>query len=589
VKPLDTLDIFTTNFERQGTIYAPAVATYDPLRDLSKDNEPKTPHEEKLFALKTKLAARILRQIYLARKHPLEFYRLCFRDDEGAPVEIMGFHEQWATFLLQNRIGMIESPRDTAKTTFLRALTLWFFGKLPNWRWRLLCCDDNTARKRLAAIRNEIERNAYVQMVFPKLELDNDQRNDKSVITIKRDAIHVDPTLEACGVMSSGTGSRCEGLILDDIVSYRNALAQPSERDAVINKMDGDWMQTWLAKIGRLWDVFTPWHDEDYNCTKAKAGRWPHIRYHHGVPGNPYHSMWPSRYPEENLKAARIDMGALGYARAYLCQPLSRDAILVLPEHLATYSAADLPVDILQSCIAVLYVDPAKGKAQEKGKDPDYHGVSIDLVHIPPDSVTYGYPFRIFRVLCHGMRCSQSQLISYLIELCNIWRIGYLVIEDVGLQVIHEWILERSNQLPQIIPDPVGNLGKGLRLQRITPLLDVPEGMNKLVLFHPDTVPSNPQPYFVSITLQDGSVIQIECFPQLRKQTLNFPTKHDDCLDTLTGGLWWIYQNLIPKSEHRRAEGRVAVETAVISMGESDTRDETIPLVQRIPGIIMEP
>lgn len=527
---------------------------FDPLHVLSKGNEPKTEHDAKLLGLKLRLTARTMRAVYEARKHPIGVWKICFHSDDGGAPIITWFHWEWTRLALENRFVMIEAPRESAKTSWAISMLLWFLGKRPDWRCRLLCEDDSSARKRLNLIRQLIKGNELLQLAFPSLRINDKERNDRTVMTIVRDAAVVDPSLEACGVLSAGTGSRCEFMALDDIEGYRNTLGQPALRDEVKKKMRSDWLPTLITRFGRLLDIFTPWHEESFNAETKEAGRWAYKRYAHGKEGNPYYSIFPQKVTEQDLKDRRIDMGATGYARAYLCVTLAKDAVLVLPEHLRAYKPhVTLTEYIARACTCVISIDPSKGDEISKGKDPDFHGITIGLVHVPGDAkdsggqLAFPYSYRNFICDSYSVRMPASWLLYYAIQLCRDWGAEYLLIEEQGAIMLSSWIADTARFLPEIHPLSVGSIGKGARLQRITPLLDVPEEVEPITLFHPDTVQKKAEPHILYVTLRDGATYEVEANRNLRHQVLNFPTKKDDTLDSFTQFLWWSYNHLAPR------------------------------------------
>lgn len=534
---------------------------FDPLRALTKENQPQTVHDEQLLRIKMKLVARTLRAVQGARKHPIGVWKLVYRaDDGGAPV-IKWFHWEWTRLALENRFCMIESPRESCKTSWVVSMLLWLFGKKPDWRWRLLCEDDSSARKRLNLVRQIIRGNELVQLAFPHLMINDKERNDRTVMTLVRDASVVDPSLEACGVLSTGTGSRCDGMILDDIHGYRNTLGQPALRDEVKSKMSSDWLPTLITKHGRLMDIFTPWHEEDFNSEAKDKGRWAYRRYQHGKRGNPYYSLFPEKLTEQDLKDRRIDLGATGYARAYLCRTLTKDTVMVLPEHLRPYLPyRELTPAILNECEVVISIDPSKGTEESRGKDPDFHGVTILLAHAPHGSdqqegLSYPYTYRTFIAESLSVRMPASWLIYYMVQLCRDWQASHLLIEEQGAITYSSWITDVAKHLPPVYSIPVGNVSKGQRLRRITPLLDLPDEIPPVTLFHPDTIQKRPEPHTLLVTLRDGGTYEVEAFRNLRHQILNFPTKKDDTLDSFTQASYWSYENLAPRELDTRPGG----------------------------------
>jgi hypothetical protein len=123
-----------------------------------------------------------------------------------------------------------------------------------------------------------------------------------------------------------------------------------------------------------------------------------------------------------------------------------------------------------------------------------------------------------------------------------MWGAAACLYESNGMQVLHPWVIEyqrdHSEFRTPILPIKLGNVPKGQRLMSIVPMVNQPEGYPPVVLFHPRTIDTNPQPDHIVIA--DGT--QHEILRDLREQLLSFGAyAHDDISDSLVQGLSWIH------------------------------------------------
>ena len=476
-------------------------------------------------------------------------------------------------------------------STFIVFL-LWALGKNTNLRTKILADNDLNASKRLGVIRDYIKKIELVRLVFPNLAIDEDKPNNQSLLHLKRTQISAEPSVEARGVLSSGTGSSTDLFFLDDIVSYRNCLGQPALREEVKQKLLNDWFPTMRGPRSRLWAVFTPWHVDDANSylKTTTAGEWQYRCRAHGTDEQPTRSLFPRKYPDSYLAEQLRVNGALNYERAYRCRALSSDTKLILPEHLAAYDSSILTQTILAGATAIIAVDPAKGTA--KSKDPDSTAVAVLLfyqsqIQVAPATLLDGNtsqdappsiaPFNVFIPEVFEFKAGTRLQAAIIRGLARLWGAQHIVVEAQGLSSLHEWILEvppeeqPANALIWPIP---ATQAKELRVAAVTPLLDRPPGHPPIVYFHPRlTKADDPS----TIYLQEALPRLLPLLPQLADsppiemrrtfyhQAVNFPvTAHDDTLDAVVHGLTWGTQNLV--NYYQGAASRSAFEAISLSL-----------------------
>lgn len=502
-----------------------------------------------------KMGASLIKMIEDARKSPLGLYRLCFTDDRGDAVVIKWFHKEWIDLIMHNRCVMIEAPRGSSKTTTICVVVLWLLGHNPDLRIRILCGNDEEAAKRLSEVKQHIVENPLYKMVFPHIRLKKEDKEDS--VKLKNDTLNLnlerryrrgkESTIEARGVLSSGTGTRSDLIICDDICTYRNTLQEPALRPKVLAKVRGDWLKTLNPRDGRVICIFTPWHEEDTNgvLKRETKGRWAYKRYAHGKPGDPYHSIFPELFSRDKLREDYLDGGALEYARAYLCKALAEDVQLIRAEWLRTYNKLDMAAEAVNRSLCILSIDPTGGKPSEAGsrKDLDFMGVAVELVDQQPFNPDRPQAeHRIYIPEAYQIRLTQAEAVEHIVELHSKWLPDYIVVEAQSAEDLAGWIMTRAPYLGGLIqPMPVGNLSKRERTRSVTPWLQDPR---QVVLFNKFVVESSPRPF--TVQLNKPVRTEVEATRTLRHQALNFPTRHDDVLDAVVQGLRFIRYYVLP-------------------------------------------
>ncbi|HDD70710.1 MAG TPA: hypothetical protein ENF94_00965, partial [Candidatus Woesearchaeota archaeon] len=108
------------------------------------------------------------------------------------------------------KIGaLIQIPRDHGKSALALARVLWELGKNPNLLIKIVCASEEQAKKRIAFLRQHIEQNKNLKELFPHLRPHPNLSWSTTQLFVDRSLISVDPSVEACGVLGTHTGSHC--------------------------------------------------------------------------------------------------------------------------------------------------------------------------------------------------------------------------------------------------------------------------------------------------------------------------------------------------------------------------------------------
>jgi len=519
--------------------------------------------DEERLVLQARAAADLTRRVRLARRSPLALYDLLFTDEKGRDIIITWFHKEWEQLILSNRMVQIESPRGSCKTSFMLAACLWLIGRNPNIRIKWLGENDKHATKRLSTLHEILDDpKSIFYKVFPHIQKTKrmgKRPNNASMLNVERDLKTPEPTVEAIGVLSAGTGGRADLLLMDDVVGESNAILNPSLKPKVLAKIQSDWLNT-LVPDGRVWCIFTPWSDDDANAILKKTAGWAYRRYAHGKPGDPYYSIFPEKYPSQELRTRRLWLGELHYARAFLCMAHTKDTVAVLPKHLRPITPSILTPEKLFSGQVVISVDPSSGKKLEKGTlDPLGISVLLFIDYTKDFRPTEMQPepplphFEIFVLDAFDTHLPKREQFRLIWQLAEQYQASDIVVEGGAMQDHHEWLIEDQARNPalqriQIHSWSPRNKSKGQRLLDITFLLNpIPlregEPTIPITYFHPKTILPNPQEGYMDMA--SGTTAEIR--RGLREEILSFPATHDHVLDSLTQSLSFISETLAPK------------------------------------------
>lgn len=201
------------------------------------------------------------------------FIPLVVKDEEGRKFQQAAIHQTWHDHIAHARsigkhacIIALWGHGKTAQLVIGR--TLWELGRNPNLRIKIVCNDDPSAMKRVLAIRKYIESDDDYHAVFPAVRPGRRDMWTQHCIYVQRSqgARSIDPSIEAHGILGTGIGGRCDGLIFDDPVDLRNAIEVPALKPKVIDAFKNTWMSR-LEPHGWMLYVATRWTEDDLTAT----------------------------------------------------------------------------------------------------------------------------------------------------------------------------------------------------------------------------------------------------------------------------------------------------------------------------------
>lgn len=239
-----------------------------------------------LGALREAATIALERRAFEARTNFHRFANFCLRDNVGRAVDqavihrVMHLHVEhcWAAGLFP----AILAPFAHGKTVQLPVgRTCYELGRDPNLRVKIVCNNDTKAMERTMGISSILLSPAY-RLTFPGVRpvtkekaarLGKKAKWTQHEIFLDRPGQAIDPSVQAAGVLSGGTGGRADLLVFDDVCDQKNSIDEPTMRQKVIENFENVWMQR-LEPSGRALYVGTPWHQADLTHTLMNKSGW---------------------------------------------------------------------------------------------------------------------------------------------------------------------------------------------------------------------------------------------------------------------------------------------------------------------------
>jgi phage terminase large subunit-like protein len=281
-----------------------------------------------------------------ARDDPSTFIAYCFSDPRGEPIRQAAVHHELQEFLTLHPKALIELPRDHGKSFQVCCRIVWELGHNPGLRVKIVCATGAIAGERARFIRDAIESNRRVQLVFP--ELRRDRPWAATSFAVIRPANVIGPSITAYGIGAGSTGTRADLLVCDDVVDVR-ALHNRAERDRVDDHFH-DTLMNLLEPEGRFWGLFTPWHGDDLNARLKKNPSYAHFRK---AIGPEFEPVWPEKWPAEKLQMRKAEIGSVSFARGYRLVPMMEEDAPIRPEWVRHWT------EPAEQDMVVLSIDPA--------------------------------------------------------------------------------------------------------------------------------------------------------------------------------------------------------------------------------------
>ena len=260
-------------------------------------------------------------------------------NDKGLPF--VPIHHEWLAHIKAcwaEGVGAgIMAPRYHGKTQQIaRAMAVFELGRStepdlawrPNIRVKLFQNVDTKAQATLAQIKADIEHNAALKRLFPRMKPDRTRRWRADEFFLERTANLRDGSFEAHGILSTLTSGRSDLTILDDICDLKTSVQEPASRKKVVEALTAD-----VLNLGgphtRLVDIGTAWHEEDANALLqtdpelSKGWSWKVYRIQ-DEPDGAMQVLWPDMWDLPALEARRDLIGAREFERQFNNRPYTK-------------------------------------------------------------------------------------------------------------------------------------------------------------------------------------------------------------------------------------------------------------------------
>lgn len=268
--------------------------------------------------------ARKASQLRKARARAEDFIEYAIRDEEtGRVLKNAPFHKEWQAHWRAHVRSLLIAPVEHGKTQQVVGKVVHLLGNDHNLRIATISNTAKMGQKLLRPIRTHIERNPQVREVFPTL-LPSDLEEDpwhSSMITVQRDTIAKDPSVQAHGVFGDIVGSRLDVIILDDILDFENTRTE-EQRNKLLEWLDTT-VFTRATKNCIIIVIGTPWQPEDVLHKLEKRPGFVSKRY--CAVENPledperWRPIWPSQWPVARLRDRQDNTPETTFVRKYFC------------------------------------------------------------------------------------------------------------------------------------------------------------------------------------------------------------------------------------------------------------------------------
>lgn len=215
-----------------------------------------------------------------ARNDPAVFFEAALVEERmRTPIKVAPHQRLLMHFVLAHKFCVVMMPAGSSKTFTTGGLALWLLGRDPTMRGVIVSATQAQSAKPLKMVRENIEENAALHWVFPRLRRSSNKADPwtQTSITVERPYGIRDPSLSAIGYNGALPGARLNFVMVDDILDQEN-VSTPEYRTKVY-----DWLTTTVRSRldvssmntdARIIALNTAWHPDDAVHRLIKDG-WP--------------------------------------------------------------------------------------------------------------------------------------------------------------------------------------------------------------------------------------------------------------------------------------------------------------------------
>lgn len=249
-------------------------------------------------------------------------------------VKNSAFHNKWHDFMQDTPRGVLFSAVEHGKTSCVIGQILFALGKNPNTRVAIVSNTASQAQKLLSSVRQYIEsaqdennlNGRYLREVFPNLRPGPMWHSE--AITVQRDTISKDPSVQAIGIGGPINGSRVDKMYLDDVCDFENTRSVDA-----MHKLEAWWDTTASTRItqdGQVIVVGTPWDNMDLMHKLSDRPGFTSLRFpavlNADDPPELWEPAWPAQWPVKRLQDVYRNTTPAAFARKYLVKISSKES-----------------------------------------------------------------------------------------------------------------------------------------------------------------------------------------------------------------------------------------------------------------------
>jgi hypothetical protein len=310
-----------------------------------------------------------------ARLSPASFFNFVAQEETTkAPLVTRPHQQVFFDFVAHpaHRKCVVFMPPGASKTFCSGILTLFLLGHEPTERGAIVSATQGQAAKPLAMVRDYIETNNNLKLVFPALRK-SERSSDKwtqTAITVDRPPAIRDPSLVAVGVDGALPGSRLSWIVVDDILDRENT-ATHDQREKVYDYFDTTVLSRGDLETARYIVTNTAHHPDDLQHRLIKKG-WPGLKI--TISGNVYlyNTDWDTpliRPSEHGPKDIEGPYRLIGNDRLHPSGFDEKDELSVWPDKFTRKVIVDLKRDHSPRRYNQLYEQQSTDKASQKCQD----------------------------------------------------------------------------------------------------------------------------------------------------------------------------------------------------------------------------
>lgn len=350
--------------------------------------------------------------------------------------------------LSQTRVGIFV-PRAWLKSTVLSVYyPIWRAMKDPNYTCLIILNTFTNATKKLRAIRQILQLNPLLRVLFPERMPDAQCQMSAEAICIPRDRALASSTFEAAGVGTQMTGRHVDDIIEDDTLAPEDDdmsgdVAEPRKEDVdqaiglhkAIHFLLNDF------QTGRRLIAGTRWLERDL-CSHVKDNEPDYYLIEraskedeNGKPDDENGVVtYPSRFPQTVLDDIKHIVGQYMYSTLMQNTPMS-PATRIFQDHMLVRYEHEPP-----ELLCYTTVDPASREEKEITKsDPDYNVVLTTGINPKNGNI---YILDYFR-----KRCNPGEVVGAIIDHVRRFTPLKVGIESVSYQnTLLYWTKEMMNK-----------------------------------------------------------------------------------------------------------------------------------------------